>query len=115
MALAPIVGKLRKRLVLDLSVSLGLGIAGGYVYWYGVNVPAEMDGDKRRREEDVRPGGGDTHKDHFCVEHSFSRTTCAVVPGLGSARFVINEQGFERVRDVWYLKYEQDKLKAQQQ
>jgi hypothetical protein len=28
------------------------------------------------------------------VEHSFSRTTCAVVSGLGPARFVINEQGF---------------------
>jgi len=30
----PITGKLRKRLVLDLSVGLGLGTAGGYAFWY---------------------------------------------------------------------------------
>jgi len=33
MAIAPIVGKLRKRLWTDLSVALGLGVAGGYWYW----------------------------------------------------------------------------------
>jgi hypothetical protein len=57
-----------------------------------------MDGDKRRRKEDVRPGGGDTFKAYFCVGHLLSRTTCAVVPGLCSARFVINEQGFGQHR-----------------
>jgi len=35
MAIAPIVGKLRKRLWTDLSVALGLGTAGAYWYWYG--------------------------------------------------------------------------------
>ena len=33
MPIAPITGKLRKRLWLDLSSALGLGIAAGYAYW----------------------------------------------------------------------------------
>ncbi|KAJ9106127.1 hypothetical protein QFC21_001269 [Naganishia friedmannii] len=40
MPVAPIVGKLRKRLILDLTVALGLGTASGYVYWYGFHLPA---------------------------------------------------------------------------
>ena len=33
MAIQPITGRLRKRLWLDLSVALGLGVAAGYTYW----------------------------------------------------------------------------------
>ena len=33
MAIAPITGKLRKRLWTDLTVAIGLGLAGGYGYW----------------------------------------------------------------------------------
>jgi len=32
--IAPITGKLRKRLWVDFSTALGLGTAGAYVYWY---------------------------------------------------------------------------------
>ncbi|EPQ27051.1 uncharacterized protein PFL1_05335 [Pseudozyma flocculosa PF-1] len=39
-AIAPITGKLRKRLILDLSVALGGGVALGYGYWYGVHIPS---------------------------------------------------------------------------
>ncbi|KAL4072784.1 hypothetical protein V8B97DRAFT_2016920 [Scleroderma yunnanense] len=34
MPIAPITGKLRKRLWLDLSVALGLGVAAAYGFWY---------------------------------------------------------------------------------
>jgi cytochrome c oxidase subunit 7 len=34
MPIAPITGKLRKRLWLDLTCALGLGVAAGYAYWY---------------------------------------------------------------------------------
>ncbi|KAI5805808.1 hypothetical protein EDC01DRAFT_609718 [Geopyxis carbonaria] len=40
MAIAPIVGRLRKGLVMDLSVALGLGVGMGYTFWYGYHVPA---------------------------------------------------------------------------
>jgi len=46
MAIAPITGKLRKRVILDISAALGLGTAAGYGYWYGVRIPAA-----RHREE----------------------------------------------------------------
>jgi len=46
MAIAPITGKLRRRLITDLSVAMGLGVAGGYMFWYGYHLP-----DVRRREE----------------------------------------------------------------
>lgn len=36
----PITGMLRRGLVLDLSVALGLGTATGYAWWYGYHVPA---------------------------------------------------------------------------
>ncbi|KAL1409133.1 Cytochrome c oxidase subunit 7A [Vanrija albida] len=39
-AIAPITGKLRKQLFTDLGVSLGLGIAAGYYFWYGIHLPA---------------------------------------------------------------------------
>ncbi|BFZ53181.1 hypothetical protein PYCC9005_000204 [Savitreella phatthalungensis] len=40
MAIAPITGKLRKQLIVDLSVAFGLGITGGYAWWFGYHVPA---------------------------------------------------------------------------
>ncbi|EIM80391.1 cytochrome-c oxidase [Stereum hirsutum FP-91666 SS1] len=38
MPIAPITGKLRKRLWLDLSTSLGLGTACAYFFWYNVHL-----------------------------------------------------------------------------
>ncbi|QDS67894.1 hypothetical protein FKW77_008208 [Venturia effusa] len=40
MAIKPITGMLRRGLVLDLSVAFGLGLAGGYGWWYGYHIPA---------------------------------------------------------------------------
>ncbi|EON69520.1 hypothetical protein W97_08780 [Coniosporium apollinis CBS 100218] len=40
MPIKPITGMLRKGLVLDLSVALGLGASAGYFWWYGYHVPA---------------------------------------------------------------------------
>ncbi|PWN31969.1 cytochrome-c oxidase, subunit VIIa [Meira miltonrushii] len=37
--IAPITGRLRKRLILDISVALGGGTAAGYAYWYMVHLP----------------------------------------------------------------------------
>ncbi|KAF8317766.1 uncharacterized protein EI90DRAFT_3158694 [Cantharellus anzutake] len=45
MPIAPIVGKLRKRLIVDLTAGIGLGTASAFGYWYWVKVPAV------RREE----------------------------------------------------------------
>ncbi|KAH9471670.1 hypothetical protein Pst134EA_005549 [Puccinia striiformis f. sp. tritici] len=47
MAIAPITGKLRKRIILDISVSLGLGTAAAYGWWYGYHVP------KMRHQQNV--------------------------------------------------------------
>jgi len=41
MPIAPITGKLRKRLWLDISCALGLGIASGYAYW-SVSFPSSI-------------------------------------------------------------------------
>ncbi|KZV68215.1 cytochrome-c oxidase subunit VIIa [Peniophora sp. CONT] len=46
MAIAPITGKLRKRLWLDVTMSLGLGTSAAYAWWYGYHIPA-----LRRQEE----------------------------------------------------------------
>ncbi len=35
-----ILGKLRKNLIVDLSVAFGLGIAGGYAFWFGYHTPS---------------------------------------------------------------------------
>ncbi|KAF1934717.1 cytochrome c oxidase family protein-like protein [Clathrospora elynae] len=40
MAIKPITGMLRRQVVLDLSVAMGLGVATGYGWWYGYHVPA---------------------------------------------------------------------------
>ncbi|KAN0063776.1 Cytochrome c oxidase subunit 7A [Thecaphora frezii] len=39
-AIPAITGKLRKRVILDLSVAIGGGVALGYGYWYGIHVPS---------------------------------------------------------------------------
>ncbi|KDQ61726.1 hypothetical protein JAAARDRAFT_31194 [Jaapia argillacea MUCL 33604] len=38
MPVPPITGKLRKRLWLDVTVALGLGVSCGYAFWYGVHL-----------------------------------------------------------------------------
>ncbi|KAF9073301.1 hypothetical protein BDP27DRAFT_319033 [Rhodocollybia butyracea] len=38
MPIQPIVGKLRKQFIFDLSMGFGLGIAGAYAYWYGYHL-----------------------------------------------------------------------------
>ncbi|KAH9000337.1 COX7A, subunit VIIa of cytochrome c oxidase [Lactarius hengduanensis] len=38
MPIAPITGKLRKRLWLDLSCAFGFGISSAYAYWYGIHL-----------------------------------------------------------------------------
>ncbi|RPA88160.1 cytochrome-c oxidase, subunit VIIa [Ascobolus immersus RN42] len=40
MAIAPIVGRLRRGLIMDLSVAFGIGTAAGCYFWYGYHVPA---------------------------------------------------------------------------
>ncbi|KAF2202389.1 cytochrome c oxidase family protein-like protein [Delitschia confertaspora ATCC 74209] len=40
MAIKPITGMLRRTIVLDLTVALGLGMTAGYAFWYGYHVPA---------------------------------------------------------------------------
>ncbi|RKP39142.1 hypothetical protein BJ085DRAFT_19362 [Dimargaris cristalligena] len=37
--IAPITGKVRRAIIFDISLGLGLGIAGGYAFWYGAHVP----------------------------------------------------------------------------
>jgi cytochrome c oxidase subunit 7 len=46
MPVKPIVGMLRRGLVLDLSVAFGLGTSFGYFFWYGYHVPAVRQRDK---------------------------------------------------------------------
>ncbi|KAH7382186.1 cytochrome c oxidase family protein-like protein [Pyrenochaeta sp. MPI-SDFR-AT-0127] len=40
MVVKPITGMLRRQVVLDLSVAMGLGVTAGYAWWYGYHVPA---------------------------------------------------------------------------
>ncbi|KAF2713042.1 cytochrome c oxidase family protein-like protein [Pleomassaria siparia CBS 279.74] len=40
MAIKPITGMLKRQIVLDISMGLGLGVAAGYGWWYGYHVPA---------------------------------------------------------------------------
>lgn len=42
MPIAPITGKLRKTLITDIAIAFGLGIGGGYAYWYGIHVPVDQ-------------------------------------------------------------------------
>ncbi|KAK0386705.1 hypothetical protein NLU13_6539 [Sarocladium strictum] len=39
MAVTPITGMLRRRLVLDLSIGLGIGFTMANVFWYGFHLP----------------------------------------------------------------------------
>ncbi|CAD6588037.1 MAG: hypothetical protein CYPHOPRED_004224 [Cyphobasidiales sp. Tagirdzhanova-0007] len=38
MAIPAVTGKLRKRLILDLSASMGIGVAAAYAWWFGWHV-----------------------------------------------------------------------------
>ncbi|KAK4205508.1 hypothetical protein QBC40DRAFT_271086 [Triangularia verruculosa] len=53
-AFKPITGMLRRGLILDLSVGLGLGIAGGSAFWYGYHMPRvnARDAHYRKLEEE---------------------------------------------------------------
>ncbi|KAI0018676.1 hypothetical protein F4780DRAFT_781204 [Xylariomycetidae sp. FL0641] len=39
MAIKPITGMLRRGLVTDLSIALGLGVTMGSLYWHGYHMP----------------------------------------------------------------------------
>ncbi|KAH8811855.1 hypothetical protein F5884DRAFT_855185 [Xylogone sp. PMI_703] len=39
-AVKPVVGMLRRGLIVDLSVAFGLGLSAGSAFWYGYHVPA---------------------------------------------------------------------------
>lgn len=39
MPVPKIEGMLRRKLVLDISSALGLGVTFGYLWWYGVHLP----------------------------------------------------------------------------
>ncbi|KAI1203276.1 hypothetical protein F5X97DRAFT_283994 [Nemania serpens] len=39
MAIKPITGKLKRGLVTDLAIALGIGTAMGSAYWYGYHMP----------------------------------------------------------------------------
>jgi len=39
MAIKPITGMLRRNLILDLGIALGLGVAMGNLFWYGYHMP----------------------------------------------------------------------------
>ncbi|KAG6038088.1 hypothetical protein E4U41_004575 [Claviceps citrina] len=39
MAVAPITGTLRRRLILDLGISLGAGFGMANLFWYGFHMP----------------------------------------------------------------------------
>ncbi len=39
MPIAPITGTLKRRIILDLSTALTLGLIGGYGWWYGFHKP----------------------------------------------------------------------------
>lgn len=39
MAIKPITGMLRRNLVMDLSIALGLGFVAANGFWYGYHVP----------------------------------------------------------------------------
>ncbi|KAK4113055.1 cytochrome-c oxidase, subunit VIIa [Canariomyces notabilis] len=55
MAIAPITGMLRRGLITDLSIALGLGFAFANAYWYGYHVPRTVARDNYYRKlEDER-------------------------------------------------------------
>ncbi|KAI0185109.1 hypothetical protein F4680DRAFT_454233 [Xylaria scruposa] len=39
MAIKPITGMLKRGLVVDLSIALGIGMTMGSAYWYGYHMP----------------------------------------------------------------------------
>ncbi|EKD02770.1 cytochrome-c oxidase [Trichosporon asahii var. asahii CBS 8904] len=59
MAVAPITGMLKKRLLFDIGAGLGLGFAGGYAFWYGVHVPMMKKRDNYYAKLDAKKYGKD--------------------------------------------------------
>ena len=57
----PITGKLRRQILLDISVAFGIGVTMGYVFWYGYHVPAvrrrDLFYEKLERERIAKYGG----------------------------------------------------------
>ncbi|OAA61941.1 Cytochrome c oxidase, subunit VIIa, fungal [Niveomyces insectorum RCEF 264] len=39
MAIKPITGMLRRGLIMDISIGLGIGFAMGNLFWYGYHMP----------------------------------------------------------------------------
>ena len=61
--LPPIVGKLRRQILLDISVAFGIGMTMGYLYWYGYHVPAVRRRDafyEKLEEERIAKYGGNS-------------------------------------------------------
>ena len=59
--LPPIVGKLRRQILLDISVAFGIGLTMGYLFWYGYHVPAVRRRDifyERLEKERIAKYGG---------------------------------------------------------
>jgi cytochrome c oxidase subunit 7 len=59
--LPPIVGKLRRQILLDISVAFGVGMTMAYLFWYGYHVPAVRRRDifyEKLEEEKIRKFGG---------------------------------------------------------
>ncbi|KAI5921007.1 hypothetical protein F4810DRAFT_680581 [Camillea tinctor] len=55
MAITPITGMLRRGLITDLSIALGLGVTMGSFYWYGYHMPRTHQRDSFYRQlEDER-------------------------------------------------------------
>ncbi|KLU83723.1 hypothetical protein MAPG_02774 [Magnaporthiopsis poae ATCC 64411] len=55
MAVKPIVGMLRRGLILDLGIALGIGATMGSAFWYGYHVPRRnMRDNFYRKLEDER-------------------------------------------------------------
>ncbi|AEO64749.1 uncharacterized protein THITE_2111058 [Thermothielavioides terrestris NRRL 8126] len=54
MAIAPITGMLRRGLLTDLSIAVGLGFAMANTFWYGFHVPRTVARDNyyRKLEEE---------------------------------------------------------------
>jgi len=51
----PIVGMLRRQLILDLSVGMGLGLVMANAYWYGYHIPRlNARDDYYRKQEEQR-------------------------------------------------------------
>ena len=70
--LPPIVGKLRRQILLDISVAFGIGLTMGYMFWYGYHVPAVRRRDifyEKLEKERIAKYGGTPSTLSPCVFH----------------------------------------------